>query len=94
MTWPRALPLALLLALLLPRLAGLDPGQFSLGLLLAYLIPAGLLCYGCRDRPLLFGAAIAAILLAGAYDKSTDEIAVARGFFGVNRIIARDGGDG
>jgi hypothetical protein len=95
MTWPRALPLALLLALLLlPRLAGHDPGQFSLGLLLAYLIPVGLLCYGCRGRPLLFGAAIAAILLAGAYDKSTDEIAVARSFFGVNRIIARDGGDG
>lgn len=95
MTWTRTLPLVILLALLtLPRLAGYDPGQFSLGLLLLYLIPVGLLCYGCRDRPWLFGAAIAAILLAGAYDKRSDEIDVVRGFFGVNRIIARNDGHG
>ncbi len=88
LTRVRALPLAALaLLLLLPRLAGLDPNEWPLVGLLAYLIPVILLCYGCRGRPILFAAAIGAILMAGAHDRKSGEIAVARSFFGVNRVI-------
>jgi len=94
MTVLKALPLAILVVLLAaPRLAGYDPGKFSLPWLLPYLIPMALLAYGCRRRPLLFGLAIASVLLAGAYDDCSDEIAISRGFFGVNRVLARGGGD-
>jgi hypothetical protein len=91
--------LAILLALLLlPRLAGFsanaNPGGVSPIWLLAYLIPVALLAYGCRGRPMLFGAAVAAILLSGAYDDRSEVIAIGRSFFGVNRVIAQgDGGD-
>ncbi|MBT4489480.1 MAG: fused MFS/spermidine synthase [Rhodospirillaceae bacterium] len=90
LTWIRALPLAILLVLLLlPRLLGYATDDLPLARLLAYLIPVALLCYGCRGRPIMFAFAIAAILLAGAFDRSSDEIAVTRGFFGVNRVIEK-----
>ena len=94
MTALKALPLAILVILLVaPRLAGYDPGDFSLIWLLPYMIPMALLAYGCRRRPLLFGLAIAAFLLAGAYDDRSDEIATSRGYFGVSRVLARGSGD-
>ncbi len=94
MTVLKALPLAALLALLLlPRLAGFNPGDVPPVWLLPYLIPVALLAYGCRGRPLLFGAAIGAILLTGAYDERCDVIAIGRSFFGVNRVIAQGSGD-
>ncbi|MBT3495058.1 MAG: fused MFS/spermidine synthase [Rhodospirillaceae bacterium] len=94
MTALKALPLAILVALLvLPRVAGYDPDDFDLPWLLLHLLPMALLAYGCRRRPLLFGLAIAAILSSGAYDDRSDEIAISRGFFGVNRVVARGSGD-
>ncbi len=94
MTYRKTLPLMILVTLLVvPRLAGYEPGDFSLLWLLPYLIPIALLAYGCRRRPLLFGLAIAAILLTGAYDDRTEVIAISRGFFGVNRIQAKGSGD-
>jgi len=94
MTVLKALPLAILVALLfVPRIIGYDQDNFTLPWLLLYLIPLALLAYGCRGRPLLFGLAIAAILLRGAYDDRAEEIAVERGFFGVNRVLAQGSGD-
>ena len=93
MPWWRATPLAVLLMLLaLPRLAGYSPAGLPLFWLLLYLVPAALLMYGCRGRPLLFGAAIGAMLLAGAYDQQSNDIAIGRSFFGVNRVIAQGQG--
>ena len=91
----KVLPLAILVALLvLPRMAGYNPVSSPPIWLFPYLIPIALLAYGCRGWPWLFGAAVAAMLLAGAYDKHSDEIAIGRSFFGVSRIIAQgDGAD-
>jgi hypothetical protein len=94
MTVRKALPLVTLVALLaLPRLAGYEAGDLSSLWLLLYPIPLALLAYGCHGRPLLFGLAITAILLAGSYDNRSDEIAISRGFFGVNRIVVQGSGD-
>ncbi|MBT6913280.1 MAG: fused MFS/spermidine synthase, partial [Rhodospirillaceae bacterium] len=93
-TWWRATPLMVLLILLaLPRLAGYSPGGLPLFWLLLYMIPAALLIYGCRGRPLLFAAAIGTVLLAGVYDQGSRDIAIARSFFGVNKVIAQGSGD-
>ncbi len=90
MTPAKALPLALLLALLLlPRMLGLAPDDLALGWLLAYLVPAALLAYGCRRRPLLLAIAVAALLTAGAYDKGGEVIHVERSIYGVNRVVAK-----
>ncbi|MDP6875071.1 MAG: fused MFS/spermidine synthase [Alphaproteobacteria bacterium] len=94
MSYRKALPLAILIALLgVPRLLGYEPGDFSLLWLLSYLIPIALLAYGCRLRPRLFGLAIAAILLTGAYDDRSDDVAISRGFFGVNRVQETGSGE-
>jgi spermidine synthase len=93
MTWLKAAPLGILWALLLiPRLAGFVLNEASLGWLLVYLIPVALLTYSLRQRPLLLCLGIAALFVASAHDRRSDEISVSRGFFGVNRILSKDDG--
>ncbi|MDP6815041.1 MAG: fused MFS/spermidine synthase [Alphaproteobacteria bacterium] len=94
MTWPKALPLAVILGLLVStRLAGFKPEEFASYWLVPYLLALMVLVFACRKRPVLIGLAIAAILLAGSHDDEADEVAVARSFFGVNRIIAQGSGE-
>ena len=96
----KVFPLIILLALLfVPRFVGLSLSNISIVwslpyvifvvLLTSYLTLVGLMAYRCRELPLLFGIAMGAIFLAGASDKHSNEIAVERSYFGVNKVIAQ-----
>jgi hypothetical protein len=83
---------ALLIYLL--RIAGGDDAP-SKAMIMIISIAVGLLLYSCRLRPMCFGLAVGAALLAGliSAEGSAPVLLSERSFFGVHRITLDGGGD-